>query len=175
VNRSQRQKRTNRRKLTDLFQIVLLLCVATLFIVVYPHLPYSVFISRDCSLPYRLWLRKTFNIKTSGSFVELIPPVENRYTEGKVLLKKIVCGPGDHLTVRKSSHGGVYDYFCNGRYLCTSLARSLAGEPVKSFVYNGTIPKDKYFVIGTHPRSYDSRYFGFVDKKLILSEVYPLW
>lgn len=36
---------------------------------------------------------------------------------------------------------------------------------VEQFIFNGVIPKDKFFVMGTHPRSFDSRYWGFVDRK----------
>ncbi|EAL3751808.1 S26 family signal peptidase, partial [Campylobacter coli] len=35
----------------------------------------------------------------------------------------------------------------------------------EQFIFNGVIPKDKFFVMGTHPRSFDSRYWGFVDRK----------
>jgi len=36
------------------------------------------------------------------------------------------------------------------------------------------IPEGYYFVVGTHPRSYDSRYFGLISKKEIISKIEPL-
>ena len=36
------------------------------------------------------------------------------------------------------------------------------------------IPKGKYFVVGTVPRTYDSRYWGLVDEKQVIEQVYPL-
>lgn len=39
------------------------------------------------------------------------------------------------------------------------------GNKVEQFIFNGVIPKDNFFVMGTHPRSFDSRYWGFVDRK----------
>lgn len=153
-----------------------LVVFAVFLVFTYPYWPLKIVAARDVSLPYNVFFYRagTSDLKV-GDYVEFIPPVENKYTEGKILVKMVACGPGDRLTVRPSTRGGVYDYFCNGSYLCTSLARSVAGEPVRSFVYNGVIPHNKYFVMGTHPRSYDSRYFGFVDKNLIKAEVYPLW
>jgi conjugal transfer pilin signal peptidase TrbI len=37
-----------------------------------------------------------------------------------------------------------------------------------------TIPGGKFFVIGTVPRTYDSRYWGLVDEKQVSGQAYPL-
>ena len=40
---------------------------------------------------------------------------------------------------------------------------------------NGIIPEDKVFLIGDHQSSYDSRYFGLVEKSKINAILLPLF
>jgi len=42
------------------------------------------------------------------------------------------------------------------------------------FVYNGAIPDGMYFMMGSHKDSYDSRYYGLVDKDRFIGGAYPL-
>jgi type IV secretory pathway protease TraF len=48
------------------------------------------------------------------------------------------------------------------------------GKPYAiSFDYNGTIPKGKLFMVAPHYLSFDSRYFGLIDKSAVKGEI--LW
>ena len=38
-----------------------------------------------------------------------------------------------------------------------------------------TIPAGELLLVGTHPRSFDSRYIGVVDGQLLQFRVHPLW
>ena len=84
------------------------------------------------------------------------------------VVKKIVCIEGEHFKVNHRN------FFCNGKYIGTAKTHSKDGAPVKTFSYNGVIPTDKLFVMGACIDSYDSRYFGFIDKKDIKASVVPV-
>jgi signal peptidase I/conjugal transfer pilin signal peptidase TrbI len=86
------------------------------------------------------------------------------------VMKILGCNEGDLLTVDAEKK-----FYCNGEYLVRAKDISLKGEPLQHFVFNGTIPKGVMFVMGQHKDSFDSRYFGFVDKSRILAKAYPIF
>ena len=86
------------------------------------------------------------------------------------MIKKVGCLPGDQLTMDAANH-----FFCNGRSLGQALEADSKGRSLPRFSFTGPVPADKLFMVGTHPRSYDSRYFGFVDANEILHTALPLW
>ncbi|RUM31336.1 MAG: peptidase, partial [Aquifex sp.] len=87
----------------------------------------------------------------------------------KYLLKEIGCYPGEILVTKG------LDYYCDGRYLGTAKQKGSDGRIVGHFEYNGTVPEGEYFMRGTHPRSYDSRYFGFVKRAAVVRGAKPIW
>jgi len=74
------------------------------------------------------------------------------------VIKYVQCGPGDRLEVKNHTQ-----FFCNGVFLGVAKTHSKKGVPVKVFQYNGIIPPGKFFAMGTHKDSYDSRYVGLED------------
>ena len=66
-------------------------------------------------------------------------------------------------------------FSCDGRSLGQALTTDSQGQPLPRFTHNGPVPEGQLFLVGTHPRSYDSRYFGFVDAREILHQALPLW
>ena len=49
------------------------------------------------------------------------------------------------------------------------------GQKLKSFeIVEEIIPTNKYFLMGTNPKSYDSRYYGYIDEKDIIGVTYGL-
>jgi signal peptidase I/conjugal transfer pilin signal peptidase TrbI len=86
------------------------------------------------------------------------------------VMKILGCNEGDVLTVDTDKM-----YYCNGEYLVRAKDFSLKGEPLQHFVFNGTIPKGVMFVMGQHKDSFDSRYFGFVEKNRIMAKAYPIF
>lgn len=85
------------------------------------------------------------------------------------LTKKIVCAPGDVL----SAHDHIFT--CNGSMLGQSLTHNKHKVPVTSFEYEGRIPDGKFFVMCPARDSYDSRYFGLVDKSNVQAVARPLF
>lgn len=77
---------------------------------------------------------------------------------GKLIVKKVVCESGNLLETRGK------DFYCNGSYLVTALEKDSKGDSLEQFHFNGEIPKDKLFIVGENLKSYDSRYFGLIDK-----------
>ena len=86
------------------------------------------------------------------------------------MMKIVGCDEGDRLTVDADKK-----FYCNGEYLIRAKDVSLKGEPLRHFFFNGPVPKGFMFVMGQHQDSYDSRYFGLVEKNRILAQAYPLF
>lgn len=85
------------------------------------------------------------------------------------LLKKVGCSGGQRLSVENG------EYRCEGKYLGRALAKNSRGELLLPFIFNGPVPTGSLFMIGSHPRSHDSRYFGFIHADTVLNKAYPLW
>jgi type IV secretory pathway protease TraF len=86
------------------------------------------------------------------------------------MIKKVGCLPGDQLTMDAANR-----FFCNGRLLGQALEVDSKGRLLPLFSFNGTVPVGKLFMVGTHPRSYDSKYYGFIDVHEIRHQALPLW
>jgi type IV secretory pathway protease TraF len=86
------------------------------------------------------------------------------------MIKKVGCLPGEQLTMDAANH-----FFCNGRSLGQALETDSKGRSLPIFSFNGPVPADKLFMVGTHPRSYDSKYYGFIDVHEISHQALPLW
>ena len=86
------------------------------------------------------------------------------------MIKRVGCRPGEWLQ-RDAQHR----FSCDGRPLGQALATDSLGQPLPRFTHNGPVPAGQLFLVGTHHRSYDSRYFGFVDAHEILHQALPLW
>lgn len=74
------------------------------------------------------------------------------------VIKRVGCDEGEELK-RKGR-----DFYCGEEYLGQAKERSQQGEPLTPFPFSGKIPSGKVFLVGDHPDSFDSRYFGLVEK-----------
>lgn len=81
------------------------------------------------------------------------------YKSGDKFLKFAGCVSGDILTVQGQS------YFCNGELIGKASLFDSTGKPMNQFIFNGEIPEGYFFALGTHPKSYDSRYWGLASDK----------
>jgi len=97
--------------------------------------------------------------------------VERRYIGPNVpLLKRIVALSGDHVCHR----GGAV--FVNGRYVASALRSDSAGRPMPILRGCRRLDSHEFFALmeGVET-SLDSRYFGPLDRKLVLGTAEPLW
>ena len=85
------------------------------------------------------------------------------------LLKRVGCAPGQQLSTVNG------EYACDDHFLGRAMSSDSKGQPLPLFVFNGQVPDGSLFMIGPHPRSYDSRYFGFIHADSVLNKAYPLW
>jgi type IV secretory pathway protease TraF len=90
--------------------------------------------------------------------------------DNNYLIKQAGCVPGGILT--RDEDGGFY---CGGSFLGKALEQDSSRRELPRFEYSGAVPADSYFMVGSNPRSYDSRYFGFVHADEILYKALPLW
>lgn len=130
---------------------------------------FVIFISRDVSLDYNVWLnvggRKEYS---KGDYIRMKYNRPDKYIHGKWLIKEITCGPDDVLNLVENN------VTCNGVIIAKVLDTARNGDKLKGLSFSGKIPKNYYFIQGHHERSYDSRYFGLIYKDDISSKVIPL-
>jgi signal peptidase I len=88
--------------------------------------------------------------------------------KGTFVVKQIWGFPGDELKVDQQ-------VYINGELRGTVLKTDRWGNPVPHLHFNGKIPEGKIFVMGAHPRSFDSRYYGFVSVDWGLHKCWPLF
>lgn len=74
----------------------------------------------------------------------------------KHLTKRIKCDQGSFLENRGR------EFWCDGEYIGKAKEKSLKGEDLPLFEFEGIIPSGKTFVLGDHKDSFDSRYWGFI-------------
>lgn len=86
------------------------------------------------------------------------------------LIKIVGCLPGQIL---KRDSDKLFS--CNNKELGRALIKDSQGRSLPQFDFNGPVPINNFFMIGSNPRSFDSRYFGFVHADDILYKALPLW
>jgi len=113
------------------------------------------------------------------------------YPAGTIFAKRVAGRGGDRLTRLGR------DFYVNGRYAASAVATDSRGRPAPLFTPASTpaplcqhpplflracrepllprIPDGHLFVLGTHERSYDSRYWGLVDPGEIIGRVATLF
>lgn len=84
------------------------------------------------------------------------------YHRGKLFIKRIGCDSGQHLLIQD------YKVVCDGRTIATIFQKNEEGEVLPNYSYDGIILNNQFFALGEHLKSFDSRYFGPVDKKQII-------
>ena len=90
--------------------------------------------------------------------------------ENDRLIKQVGCSPGETLTRDADNQ-----FFCGQILLGKSLATDSKGRDLPQFNFTGPVPDNNYFMVGSNPRSFDSKYFGFIHADEILYKALPLW
>lgn len=108
------------------------------------------------------------NVRTGRYIIfdQFVPAPHSRVVR---FIKRAGCTSGETLKVEKDY------YFCNGEYIGHAKRKSLKGDPLTPFVFNGTVPEGVVFAIGDHPDSYDSRYVGFISHHRVQEVAWALF
>ena len=127
------------------------------------------------SLPWKYYLFMPLHTPfkpeiTAGDYILFIADKRMLpyYAPGVSFGKRVIGMPGDKLVTKGR------DFFLNGRFIAQARKKDSLGNPAPTFVFSGKIPPDHYFVLGHHPRSFDSRYWGFICKPAIKGRLIPL-
>jgi len=105
------------------------------------------------SLPYRLfWISDNASFD-KGGYVMFDSP-SPKLT--KPFVKSVGCISGDTLENRHSH------FYCNDVWIADAIPQTTEADLIP-FQFNGKIPEGYFFALGTHPSSYDSRYFGLIE------------
>ncbi|HHJ63328.1 MAG TPA: hypothetical protein ENJ61_00310 [Aquifex aeolicus] len=164
------------KELTKFFLFSFIFYTALTFVFFFPYV--HIIGSLDTSMPHRfyLWIRPSEDPEEKDAqirkrrYVEVYvgdltqyPPIREKGV--LYLIKKAVCFPGDFLAAR----GG--EFYCNGKLIAVAYPEA----PVPPISYDGRIPEGRYFVLGIHPASFDSRYMGLVSLDRITGVLIPLF
>lgn len=84
-------------------------------------------------------------------------------------IKRVGCDEGEDL--RREGR----DFFCGDEFLGHAKERSQEGEPLIPSPFSGRVPAGKVFLVGDHTDSFDSSYFGLVEKKNYLAWARPIF
>lgn len=152
-----------------------LLCIGTIAAVVVGTVtPRHLGIILTPSLDHRLfWVSRDPQHVKRGEYVYFVDAELARKVgkpEVPNVFKIIRCDEGDILTVDAAKC-----FFCNGEYIGMAKDYSRKGEMMPQFEFNGRIPPGFMFVMGEHKDSYDSRYFGLVEKSRVVARLYPIF
>ncbi|AII15528.1 conjugal transfer peptidase TraF (plasmid) [Campylobacter iguaniorum] len=122
----------------------------------------GIIVTKSLDKDYFIFQRDWQGKIAKGEIIYFSLPIETPYYKKASKFGKIImCEGGDKL----STQG--LDYYCNNKFIGTAKTTDKNGKPVSPFIYNGEIPQGSFFVMGTHERSYDSRYWGFVNEDQI--------
>ncbi|HEU5359628.1 MAG TPA: signal peptidase I [Candidatus Deferrimicrobiaceae bacterium] len=118
-------------------------------------------------LPFTKGRILAFGAPERGDIIVFVYPVD----PDKDFIKRVIAVPGDTVEIREKA------VFINGEPLREEYTRYADGNTVDGYVRNRDnmpavkVPKGNYFVLGDNrDRSYDSRFWGFVEKDAIIGK-----
>lgn len=117
-----------------------------------------VVIVKGKSVPYTILFLSPRAVAGMGDYVTVTvyPDTHAIIDKESIFLKKVACDSGQSIELVDET------FFCDGRQLVGFVRETLDGRPLQPWPAGVVIPDGKAFIIGSHPRSFDSRYFGLV-------------
>ena len=93
------------------------------------------------------------------------------YNKQDFVMKLVAGVPGDHLSIRNG------EVRINGSVVVSGfpLAERFYNRKPETFEKDEIIPDGKFFLIGTHPLSEDSRYWGYLDGGRVMGKGYKVY
>ncbi|WP_447973895.1 S26 family signal peptidase [Nitrospira sp. Kam-Ns4a] len=147
---------------------------------------YQLVIRDDLSWPYhRVFLLDKTRAPQRGDLVAFImtpelaarvqPPRDRPYARvGKLWGKRLLGLPGDQITVTPLPDGRAR-IAINGHEVGVTLTRDRFGQDIRPATLVSPIPPGQVYVALPHPRSFDSRYWGYLRADQIVGVEIPLF
>jgi len=107
----------------------------------------------------KLWDFANYRLEEEKITDELKQYTRNGYL---TVTKRVACMDGQLLEKRE------LEYYCDNFLIGKAKTKSMTGNPLTPFEYNGRVPDNYVFLLGDHPDSYDSRYWGFAEKDTLI-------
>lgn len=85
------------------------------------------------------------------------------------LLKRVAASEGDRVCRRGQA------VLVSGQQVAIALGTDRAGKPLPLWQGCHQLQNGQVFVLGTHPESFDSRYFGPIDREQIAGAAIPMF
>jgi conjugal transfer pilin signal peptidase TrbI len=89
--------------------------------------------------------------------------------EGRLIGKQVAAIPGDHIVVKNDMLS------INNKQIGPLTLIDRLRVPHGYFDRDEIVPAGKLLVLGTEPRSYDGRYWGFLDQQSVVGWVKPFF
>jgi len=90
------------------------------------------------------------------------------FPDGTHVIKSAAGMPGDKIKVNEH-------VYVNGTEWGKLIHHDKLGKNIEEFSREETVPSKKLFALGVHPRSFDSRYWGYVDVSQIIGKAYAIY
>jgi len=177
LSKTSKKKEKIFQKLSALEKTVAIVILAAVLVGV--CLPNRIIVSTSPSLTHRIFFLIPVNrkkIRTGDYLVfedkdaDILFIRQGLNKKNDRLIKKVGCAPGDILTQDADRA-----WHCGQEELGTPLKTDSRGRKLPRFRFAGIIPPGSYFMVGDNPRSFDSKYFGFVHADDFLYKALPLW
>ncbi|SHL52293.1 conjugative transfer signal peptidase TraF [Sphingobium sp. YR657] len=131
----------------------------------------------SASAPIGLWRIHALAPLRTGDMVLIRTPISVRklaaqrhYLPANIpLLKRVVARDGDEVCALANQ------IFVNGRLVAQRYAADRQGRPLPHWQGCEQLRGGRVFLLMDVPDSFDGRYFGAVDERLILGKATPLW
>ncbi|HIE36515.1 MAG TPA: signal peptidase I [Candidatus Omnitrophica bacterium] len=108
-----------------------------------------------------------------GDVIVFVPPheISKPWYRRKQYVKRLIGLKGDHILIKD---GNIY---INGKMVVDPrIARNYYYNQGEYGIKEIVVPKDKYFFLGDNSiSSFDSRFWGFVDKKDVIGKALFIW
>lgn len=128
-------------------------------------------------LPYSVFLVDLRDRATDrGEYIAFVTrQMEPFYANGTVAVKQIAAVPGDRVQVGRQ--GVAINGHLQGALLHLKAGERLwrMGRRISDVERDERVPQGHLWMMGTNPRSYDSRYWGYIDNEQIIGRAIPLW
>jgi conjugal transfer pilin signal peptidase TrbI len=90
------------------------------------------------------------------------------FPDGTKVIKSAAAMPGDQIKVDEAVH-------VNGKEWGKLIHHEKLGKKLEEFAREEVVPSGKIYALGVHVKSFDSRYWGYVDTSQVIGKAYAIY